>query len=133
MDDVAIDEQAVRLMRSMARGLTEPRSGECLACYVLRMLDEFGCDTSLRFARNFRDQVARRATGLERRLGNMGGFCDCEIFLNGIRLAPHLRTYDGNGEEVAGEFRPACAGVRRGSTQPCDHWVRRRRDLYGDC
>ncbi len=133
MDDVAIDEQAVRLMRSMGRRLTQPRSGECLACYVLRMLDDFGCDTTLRFARNYRDQMARRATSLERRLGNMGGFCDCEIFLNGIQLAPRLRTYNADGEEVVGEHRPACVEVRRGSTQPCDLWVRRRREMYGDC
>jgi hypothetical protein len=133
MDDVAIDEQAVRLMRSMGRRLTEPQAGECLACYVLRMLNDFGCDTTLRFARNYRDRVARRATGLERRLGNMGGFCDCEIFLNGIQLAPQLRTYDADGEEVVGEHRPACVGVRRGSTQPCDLWVRQRREMYGDC
>ena len=51
MDDVAIDEQAVWLIRSMARRLTQPRAGECLVCYVARMLDEFGCDTTLRFAR----------------------------------------------------------------------------------
>jgi Protein of unknown function (DUF2695) len=130
MDDVAIDEQLVQLMQRMAKRLTQPRTGECLVCYVGRMLDEFGCDTSLRFARNFRDQVAPRATGLERRLGNMGGFCDCEIFLNGMRLAPHLRTYGADGEEVAAELLPACAGVRRGSTQACAHWVRRRRGGY---
>ena len=62
MDDIAIDEQAVWLIRSMARRLTQPRAGECLVCYVARMLDEFGCDTTLRFARNYRDQVAPRAT-----------------------------------------------------------------------
>ena len=126
MDDVAIDEQAVWLIRSMARRLTQPRAGECLVCYVARMLDEFGCDTTLRFARNYRDQMAPRATKLERRLGDMGGFCDCEIFLNGMRLAPHLRTYDANGEEVPGEGRPACAlgaegldaGVRSLGTPP---------------
>src|SRR5688500_18601353 len=101
MDGVAIDEQLVQLMRRMATRLTQPRPGECLVCYVARMLDEFGCDNTLRFARAYRDQVAPRATGLERRLGDMGGFCDCEIFLNGMRLAPQLRTYDADGEEVA--------------------------------
>lgn len=126
MDDVAIDEQAVQLIRRMAERLTRPRAGECLVCYVARMLDDFGCDNTLRFAASYRDQVAPRATGLERRLQNLGGFCDCEIFLNGFGLAPHLRAYDGDGEEVAAEVLPACAGVRRGSTQACAHWVRRR-------
>ena len=108
--------------------LTQPRTGECLVCYVARMLDDFGCDTALRFARSYRDQTAPRATGLERRLGNLGGFCYCEILLNAMRLAPHLRTYDVDGEEVAAEWPPVCAGVRRGSTQACAHWVRRRRE-----
>ena len=76
---------------SVARSLTRPHARECLVCYVLRMLNEFGCDTTLRFARGYRDLRAPRATALETRLGNMGGFCDCEIFLNGMRRAPHLR------------------------------------------
>jgi hypothetical protein len=33
MDDVAIDEVALRLIRSTATRLTQPRSGECLVCY----------------------------------------------------------------------------------------------------
>jgi hypothetical protein len=131
MDDVAIDEQAVQLMRGMAQRLTQPRPGECVLCFVARMLDDFGCDNTLRFASSYRDQLAPRATGLERRLGNMGGFCDCEIFLNAMTLAPQLRTYDADGEEIAVERPPACAGVRRGSTQGCSNWVRVHRGGYG--
>ena len=132
MDDVDIDEYAEQYVRVLARVLTSPQPHECLLCYVLRMLNEFGCDTSLRFAVAYRDQKAPRATALEDRLGNMGGFCDCEIFLNGMRRARHLRTYDEHGDEVAGEPMPACAQVRRGSTQGCSHWVRRRRGFYED-
>ena len=132
MDDVAIDQYAEAYVRSLARALTHPLARECLACYVLRMLNEFGCDTTLRFARCYRDVRAPRATALETRLGNMGGFCDCEIFLNGLRRARHLRAYDELGDEVAGEPLPACEGVRRGSTQGCSHWVRRRRGYDED-
>ncbi len=131
MDDVAIDQRAEQIVRSLARELTHPRAGECLVCYVARMLGEFGCDTTLRFAQSYRDLRAPRATALEQRLGSMGGFCDCEIFVNGMRLAPHLRTYDADGEEVTTGL-PACAGVRRGSTQGCSCWVRRRRGTYGE-
>jgi hypothetical protein len=127
MDDVEIDQYAEQYVRSLARSLTRPGACECLACYVLRMLNEFGCDSTLRWAAAFRDERAPRATALEGRLGNMGGFCDCEIFLNGLRRVPHLRTYDELGDEAAGEPMPVCAGVRRGSTQGCAHWVRRRR------
>ncbi len=58
--------------------LTVPSLGECLACYVLRMLD-FGC-LGLRWATLYRDQAAPTATALARNLGRMGAFCDCENF-----------------------------------------------------
>ena len=67
-------------LRELAVSLTDVRDGECLLCYVYRML-ELGC-SGLRWAGRYRDIRAPRATGLERRLGTMGGFCDCEIFMN---------------------------------------------------
>jgi len=39
-----------------------------------------------------RDVTAPRATALEQRLGDLGGFCDCEIFLNGDTPAAELWT-----------------------------------------
>ena len=128
--NVAIDREAEGIVRSLARTLTNPREGECLFCYVARMLDEFGCDNTLRFARSYRDRRAPRATSLERRLGDMGGFCDCEIFLNGMTVAPYLLTEDADGNKVAGTV-PECLTVRRGSTQSCGHWVRVRRGVGG--
>lgn len=95
--------------------LTAPRERECLACYVLRMLDSFGCDNTLRWARRWRDSCAPRATGLERRLERRGGFCDCEIAFNVYQDQMLLE----DDQEL-----PTCLGVtRRGSTQPCrpDH------------
>ena len=102
------------------------------------MLEEFGCDTTLRFARHFRDLRVPRAVGLERRLGDRGGFCDCEILLDGWEPDRSLWTpereveQDGYVEAWDAEPRasmPACVGVRLGSTQPCAHWqpLRRRR------
>lgn len=125
MDDVAIDVQAEQIVRAMARELTDPRPGECLLCYVARMLTAFECDTTLRFTRHYRDLTAPRATALERRLADLGGFCDCEIFLNAMTIAPHLRTLGSDGRPMAEEI-PDCAGVRRGSTQGCGNWTRRR-------
>lgn len=126
MDEVAIDDQAEQLVRAFDAQLTGVRAGECLVCYVARMIESFGCDTTLRFCRGYRDQCAPRATALERRLGSMGGFCDCEIFLNAMVIAPHLRRRDALGKDLSIEI-PPCAGVRRGSTQACAHWVRQRR------
>jgi hypothetical protein len=85
---VRIDEQAELILAETARRLLPVRDGECLFCYVARMLDEHGCDSTLRFARHYRDQRVPRATAVERRMGSMGGFCDCEILLNGMMLGP---------------------------------------------
>lgn len=129
MDELTIDQAAEQHMRVVPDGrTTKPRSGECLACYVRRMIREFGCDCTLRFAMRYRDQMAPRATGLEARLGDMGGFCDCEIFLNGLRVADHLCDQDEFGSMVGPAEMPVCRQVRPGSTQPCVNWTPRRRD-----
>ena len=64
-------------------------------------------------------------------MGRMGGFCDCEIFLNGVQLHPASRVRVDDEAEPARSRRPVCAGVRKGSTQGCAHWVRQRRDRCG--
>ncbi|WP_245703216.1 DUF2695 domain-containing protein [Raineyella antarctica] len=109
-----------------------PRPGECLLCYVSRMVLQFGCDNHLRFARQYRDARAPRATGLERRLANAGGFCDCEVLLNAYDLRPEhwlpALTHEEDGRTVIDEGErspdslPACTGVSTGSTQPCGLW-----------
>ena len=122
MSDLGIDQEAEAIVRALASDATQPQPGECLACYVARMLEEFGCDCTLRFARHYRDLRAPRASGLERRLGALGGFCDCEIFLNGLRLFDRTQKDDPSGSPML----PACRGVRRGSTRPCALWARQR-------
>jgi hypothetical protein len=119
-------------LRELAAELIAVREGECLLCYVYRML-EFGC-TGFRWAGHYRDTRAPRATGLERRLGRIGGFCDCEIFMNAYQ--PTLRVWtpgstivDERGfEEVIEpewpEQMPLCLGSGPGSTKPCLLWVR---------
>jgi hypothetical protein len=124
-DDVTRAEGA---LRDVLGELTDPRDGECLLCYVYRML-EFGClPDRFTWARRWRDLRAPRATGLERRLEDRGGFCDCEIFLNGWR--PRDLVVDEQGEEVYPAVMPRCRRVRRGSTQPCPLWVPRPRGLF---
>ena len=115
MNELTIDKEAEELVRGVAAALTAPRrDGECLLCFVARMLDDFGCDTTLRFAKRYRDLRATRATALEARLARMGGFCDCEIFMNGMTLAEHQLERDETGEARAPERLPICVGVRRG-------------------
>ena len=115
-------------LRSMAEAATLPGGSECVACYVARMVDEFGCDTTLRWAQRFRDVRSPTATGLERRLGSMGGYCDCEIFLNGLEMARHVLVRDLHSDELEAPAElPDCAGVRRTSTRWCSNWERQLR------
>jgi hypothetical protein len=139
MTDIDLDPGAPdtwdRMLRTFTAELMGPRSGECLTCYVARMLDSFGCDTGLRFATRFRDATAPTATALERRLHRAGAWCDCEIFLNGWWLdqrfwsatSPPAQASATTGATGAPVPLPRCAGVGRGSTQPCSNWVRRDR------
>ena len=126
--------EAERIVRLVAADLTMIKPGECLVCYVDRMVHEIGCDTTLRFARWFRDRRAPRASALERRLGYVGGYCDCEILMNGWWPHPRLWTPARELEEdgivmcddpAPPHPMPTCATVRRGSIRPCSNWVRR--------
>jgi len=130
--------EAEQVLADASLALLGPEPRECLLCYVHRMLMEFGCDGRLRFAGHFRDVRAQRATALERRLGRTGGYCDCEVFLNGYDLRPQYLVPDAaeppevfededGGELTWPQRLPPCTGVRAGSTQPCRLWWRRLR------
>lgn len=112
MQQKIIDE-AEELVRQWADALTAPRPSECLPCYLDRVLREGRCDNTLRWSRAYRDAVAPRATALERRLSQRGGYCDCEVLLN---------VYWSKSDDVI-----PCRGARSGSTQPCGLWVQHRR------
>jgi Protein of unknown function (DUF2695) len=107
--------------------LTRPGRQECLFCFVDRMLTAFGCDCTLRWVRRWRELRLPRASGLERRLGRSGAFCDCEVFLNGWTVRDDLLEPDEDGERDWPAQRPACVGVGPRSSQPCATWVPRRR------
>ncbi|MGQ0630013.1 MAG: DUF2695 domain-containing protein [Sporichthyaceae bacterium] len=101
---------AEELLGEASENLTAPLDRECLTCYLLRMLGEFGCDNTLRWAEQWRGRNAPRATALAKRLQSRGGYCDCEVLYN---VYPHLLPEDDDPA-------PTCEGVsRRGSTRPC--------------
>ena len=88
--------------------LTEPGERECLRCFVLRMISEFGCDATHRWTVRWRDVRAPLATGLLAKLTELGGGCDCEVIFN---VFPDYPDTD--------KILP-CAGVPRpGSAVPC--------------
>ena len=121
-----IVEQAEEFLRELATELVTPRPGECLCCYVARMLDDMPCDGSHRHALRYRDAVAPRATALVERLRQVGACCcDCELFGNGYELRADFFP-DDDPDAVLDEL-PTCGGVRRGSIRPCRNWVRIRR------
>jgi hypothetical protein len=88
--------------------LTEPGERECLRCYLLRMLAEFGCDCTHRWTILWREQRAPQAAELIRRLQELGGFCDCEVILN---VFPDYLPVDG--------LLPCAGQPRAGSAMPC--------------
>lgn len=102
-------------LSELAEQLTAPGESECLRCFLLRMITEFGCDGSYRWTIRWRDMRAAQPGGLLRQFELRGGCCDCEILLN-----------------VFPEYPPSvaplpCAGVPRpGSTKPCDLRTLRR-------
>jgi Protein of unknown function (DUF2695) len=106
-DSIASDVEAELIELSSV--LTEPREDECLRCYLLRMISEFGCDGRHRWTIRWRDLRTPAARGLVRRLQNLGGCCDCEVVLNVFPAYPKTQV-----------LLP-CAGQRLpGSAAPCD-------------
>ena len=100
-----IEADLVRL----ADGLTVPAARECLRCYLLRLIAEFGCDGSYRWTLRWMQGHCPRPASQLRQLESRGGFCDCEIVMNAFPEYP----------PVPGPL--PCAGVsRRGSLRPCD-------------
>ena len=47
-------------LAELSRRLTEPGQRECLRCFLVRMISEFGCDGSHRWTVRWRDLRARR-------------------------------------------------------------------------
>jgi hypothetical protein len=113
-DDVAdiIEAELARL----SRDLTDPGQRECLRCYLLRMISEFGCDGTHRWTVRWRDLRSPRARGLVQRMQRRGGCCcDCEVIFNVFPDYPDI-------EEIL-----PCAGVPRpGSAEPCQLRVLRK-------
>lgn len=107
----AVEAELIQLSKL----LTEPGPRECLRCYLIRMLNEFGCNNTHRWTRQWRDSRAPRARSLIERLQRRGACCcDCEVIFN------VFTDYPETGHPLP------CAGVSRaGSTQPCDLRSRR--------
>ncbi len=82
-------------LRRLSELLTAPGRRECLACYLGRMLPEFGC-RGHRFTRRWARSRARGTEdGLVRWAASRGGCCcDCEVVLNSL-AGPGARRRGG--------------------------------------
>ena len=124
--EIRTPDELEQHLSDLSAALTAPQPAECVLCYVERMLAAFGCDCT----RRWRDLRVPRATGLERRLGARGGFCDCEVFLNGWTLREDLLGVDEDGEPAWPAERPPCTEVGPSSSQPCGIWRPWRRPRW---
>jgi Protein of unknown function (DUF2695) len=101
---------------ALSAALTEPEDRECLRCFLLRMISEFGCTGTHRWTIRWRDVRAPRATGLLGKLTELGGGCDCEVLLNVFPRYPKTPR-----------LLPCAGQPLSGSAVPCDlHTLRRR-------
>jgi hypothetical protein len=96
-------------LTELSRMLTEPGERECLRCFLLRMVNEFGCDGGHRWTVRWRDKRAPRANGLLRKLKQLGGCCDCEVLLN---VFPYYPETD--------RLLPCAGQPQPGSAVPCN-------------
>ncbi|EWT07858.1 hypothetical protein N864_19625 [Intrasporangium chromatireducens Q5-1] len=100
-----------------------PAPGECLPCFVGRMVATEGCTGAMGWVEQFRVHRAKRATALVRRLVTQGACCDCTLVDAVWQLSPGLWEWTPDGQLVPPLEAPPCEGVRPNSTQPCAHWV----------
>src|SRR5260370_3240270 len=101
--------QAVeREIADLAERLTAPGRDECLRCFLLRMITEFGCDGTYRWTIRWRDVRAAQPGGLLRQFELRGGCCDCEILLNVFPDYPPVTSP-----------LPFAGVPKQGSAKPC--------------
>lgn len=81
-DAGVIAEQHVR---AVSEQLTRPARPECLLCYLNRLVQEFGCDGTLRWSKRWADSQPGGKRFSPKRLERGGGFCDCEVIMNVFR------------------------------------------------
>ncbi|QWC85100.1 DUF2695 domain-containing protein [Nocardioidaceae bacterium] len=111
----------------------EPIEGECLACFLVRSVEAYGCGGDLALVEAFRRGRAPAAVGVADRLVRLGADCACQVAPAGVWvLAREHRVRDLRTDrlEVPSPI-PACHGVGPGSARPCALWERRGRRQPG--
>ena len=63
--EVRVVRDAEEYLQRVAQEVLVPHPQECVLCYVARMVEEHGCDSTLRWVGRFRELRSPLATGLE--------------------------------------------------------------------
>ena len=106
-DDVSREVESE--LADLADRLTAPGGTECLRCFLVRMITEFGYDGTFRWTIRWRDVCAARPGKLLDQLADRDGFCDCEVLMNVYPDYPPVSV------------ALPCAGVPKpGSSRACD-------------
>lgn len=100
----------------------EPAQGECVACFVSRMVRRCACTGTLVWAEHWKRVRSPGASALIGRLEREGGICDCALVSVLWAPSPDRWQWTGSGELAAPDAVPACAGVRPRATRPCGLW-----------
>lgn len=100
----------------------QPRPGECLACFVHRMVGRCACTGTLVWAEHWKRVRSPGASALIGRLERQGAVCDCALTSVLWSPAPELWQWTEPGQPSAPEKVLTCPGVRPRSTRPCALW-----------
>lgn len=108
-----------------------PRPGECLACFLHRMLAGLPCVGTFAWTEHYRSSLARRAVSLVDRLRSRGAACDCSVV--DVVWWPRTGspgTLSGERDLVPPTLRPArqppCGRQQTRPSQACSNWAERR-------
>lgn len=100
------------------------RPGECLACFLHRMIGTAECLGEFTWTEHYRHVRSPRAVALERRLRAAGATCDCDVLDRVWRLNGALLVRDAVTDGLVPPTEPvSCAATRPRSTRPCTNWV----------
>lgn len=100
-----------------------PRAGECLACFLHRMLSDLDCVGTFAWSEHYGASRAVGSEGLVDRLRERGALCDCALIDLVWSLTPAARVTDPLSRQlVIPDPPPECAGVSPSSLLPCTLW-----------
>ena len=111
-------------LRELSHLMMAPRPGECLPCYLLRMVGD-GCRGHT-VTDHWRRMAAPNAVRLRRMLSDLGACCcECQVFAWVYDLRPAFKELFVEAARRGDLEPPRCRGVRPGSVQPRVYWERK--------